>query len=137
MEKKSLNILITEHRAKQKEHQDKAVAPPELRASAKEIFERAKEEAVVDYEEKLPAVLAEIEAAKAHYLYAIASYSALKKGVNQKIIEAGREVGNDFQALDLPNLRDIAWYCRDDDQADGSKYTVFEDEIRKAISRVW
>ncbi|WP_309087794.1 hypothetical protein [Domibacillus sp.] len=133
MEKKSLNTLITEYRAKQKEHQGKVIAPPELKAGAKEIFEQAKAEAVADYEEKLPAVLAEIEAAKAHYLYAIASYSALKKAVDQKITEAGREIGHDFQALDLPNLRDIGWFCRDHDQADGSKYTVFEDEIRKAI----
>ncbi|WP_050180680.1 hypothetical protein [Domibacillus robiginosus] len=196
MAKKSLNTLIKEHRAKQKEHQEAAeglaakyveleeelgtlrielgeqqacvsnpseeslakdaalrreiaqtellletmeerqhalTAPPALRASAKEIFERARTEAVADYEEKLPAALAEIEAAKAHYLYAVASYSKLKKSVNQKIMEAGREVGYDFETMDLPKLREIAWFHRGHDEADGSKYTIFEDEIRKAV----
>ena len=115
------------------ERQQKLSNPEELNELRRNTFSNAVAEAAKEYNDKLPGLLDEIQAAKQQYLNKLVEYHALKTGVNEKIRSVGREIGIEPAQKDFPNVREIAWNYHDHPAADGSKYTVAQWEVNDAV----
>jgi chromosome segregation ATPase len=116
-----------------KERQEKLSNQDELNELRRNTFSNAITEAAQKYNDKLPGLLEEIQAAKQQYLNKLVEYRALKSAVNQKIIDVGRQIDREPSQQDFPNVREIAWHYHGHEAADGPKYTVEMWEVNDAV----
>ncbi|MGG3694330.1 hypothetical protein [Heyndrickxia ginsengihumi] len=119
-----------------KDRKQKLVFPVEINAKRDAIFEEVKREAVQEYDDRLPALLEEISAAKAAYISKLIEYHDLKHGVYKKIKDTCAEVGKtNLETIDLPAVAEVDWQNRSHHTASGHKYIVSEFDVEQALTQ--